>query len=92
MSKDTQTPVVARGEQHLVRRLGLASAIALGVGTTVGSGIFTSVGGVAGTAGTPPADHSGIPDRRLDHDPPEPVLYRTDDCLPRGWPVHRLLP
>lgn len=53
MSKDTQTPVVARGEQHLVRRLGLASAIALGVGTTVGSGIFTSVGGVAGTAGTP---------------------------------------
>ena len=53
MSKDTQTPVVARGEQHLIRRLGLASAIALGVGTTVGSGIFTSVGGVAGTAGTP---------------------------------------
>lgn len=53
MSKDTQTPVVVSGEQHLIRRLGLMSAIVLGIGTTVGSGIFTSVGNVAGTAGTP---------------------------------------
>ena len=53
MSKDNKTPAVAGGEQHLTRRLGLATAIALGVGTTVGSGIFSSVGGVAGTAGTP---------------------------------------
>ena len=53
MSKDNKTPAVAGGEQHLTRRLGLATAIALGVGTTGGSGIFSSVGGVAGTAGTP---------------------------------------
>lgn len=38
---------------ELERHLGLTTAIALGVGTTIGSGIFTSVGGVAGAAGTP---------------------------------------
>lgn len=52
MSNET-TKVVAGGEAELGRRLGLMSAIVLGVGTTVGSGIFTSVGNVAGTAGTP---------------------------------------
>lgn len=40
------------GEKGLARKLGLMTALALGVGTTVGSGIFTSVGAVAGTAGT----------------------------------------
>ena len=49
----TQSKVKVGGEAELGRRLGLMSAIALGVGTTVGSGIFTSVGGVAGTAGVP---------------------------------------
>lgn len=41
------------GEVHLTRKLGLFTAIVLGVGTTVGSGIFASVGSVAGAAGTP---------------------------------------
>lgn len=41
------------GEAQLKRRLGLFTAIALGVGTTVGSGIFSSVGEVARAAGTP---------------------------------------
>lgn len=41
------------GEAQLKRKLGLFTAIALGVGTTVGSGIFSSVGEVAGAAGTP---------------------------------------
>lgn len=41
------------GEAHLKRKLGLFTAIVLGVGTTVGSGIFASVGGVAAAAGTP---------------------------------------
>lgn len=36
---------------ELKRKLGLSAAIALGVGTTVGSGIFVSVGSVAGAAG-----------------------------------------
>ena len=49
----TQSKVKVGGEAELGRRLGRMSAIALGVGTTVGSGIFTSVGGVAGTAGVP---------------------------------------
>lgn len=40
------------GEHDLKRRLGLMSALVLGVGTTVGSGIFSSVGEVAGSAGT----------------------------------------
>nr|WP_305136168.1 amino acid permease [uncultured Schaedlerella sp.] len=47
------SPNTGGGEKELARRLGLMSAIVLGVGTTVGSGIFTSVGEVAGTAGTP---------------------------------------
>ncbi|RDY33254.1 amino acid permease [Lachnotalea glycerini] len=47
------TPNTGGGEKELVRRLGLMSALVLGIGTTVGSGIFTSVGGVAGIAGTP---------------------------------------
>lgn len=47
------SPSAGGGEKELTRRLGLMSAIVLGVGTTVGSGIFTSVGEVAGTAGTP---------------------------------------
>ena len=41
------------GEAQLKRKLGLFTAIVLGVGTTVGSGIFASVGGVAAAAGTP---------------------------------------
>jgi len=41
------------GEAHLKRKLSLFTALALGVGTTVGSGIFASVGGVASAAGTP---------------------------------------
>ncbi len=36
---------------ELKRKLGLGAAVALGVGTTVGSGIFSSVGAVAGAAG-----------------------------------------
>lgn len=40
-------------KEQLGRKLGLMSAIVLGVGTTVGSGIFSSVGAVAGAAGTP---------------------------------------
>lgn len=47
------SPNVGGGEKELTRRLGLMSALVLGIGTTVGSGIFSSVGGVAGTAGTP---------------------------------------
>ncbi len=36
----------------LKRRLGLATVIAIGVGTTIGSGIFSSVGEVAGASGS----------------------------------------
>ena len=51
----TETPSAAAppGRGTLQRNLGLTTALALGVGTTVGSGIFTSVGAVAGAAGTP---------------------------------------
>ncbi|MGY3776965.1 amino acid permease [Helcococcus sueciensis] len=38
---------------QLKRRLTLTTAIAIGVGTTVGSGIFSSVGEVANATGTP---------------------------------------
>ena len=37
---------------ELKRKLGLGTAIALSVGTTVGSGIFSSIGEVAGAAGS----------------------------------------
>lgn len=36
----------------LKRKLGLGTAVALSVGTAVGSGIFSSIGGVAGAAGS----------------------------------------
>lgn len=49
MSNETKTAQNA----ELSRHLGLMSAIVLGIGTTVGSGIFTSVGEVAAAAGTP---------------------------------------
>lgn len=60
-TRNTATPSpegtpAAQGQAQsgqLERHLGLTTAIALGVGTTIGSGIFTSVGGVAGAAGTP---------------------------------------
>ena len=39
-------------EGSLKRKLGLSAVIALGVGTTVGSGIFSSLGEVAGAAGS----------------------------------------
>ena len=44
------SPAAASGE--LKRKLGLGAAVALGVGTTVGSGIFSSIGSVAGAAGS----------------------------------------
>lgn len=41
-----------QGAAELKRKLGLGAVIALGVGTTVGSGIFSSLGEVAGAAGS----------------------------------------
>lgn len=41
-----------QGKVQLERKLGLGAVIALGVGTTVGSGIFSSLGTVAGAAGS----------------------------------------
>lgn len=40
-------------QKELGRKLGVWPALAIAVGTTVGSGIFASVGEVAGAAGTP---------------------------------------
>lgn len=41
-----------QNKTELARKLGLGAVIALGVGTTVGSGIFSSLGEVAGAAGS----------------------------------------
>jgi len=41
-----------QNQAELKRKLGLGAVIALGVGTTVGSGIFSSLGEVAGAAGS----------------------------------------
>lgn len=41
-----------QNQVELKRKLGLGAVIALGVGTTVGSGIFSSLGSVAGAAGS----------------------------------------
>ena len=51
-NKLDQAPAASETHHSLKRRLGLFTAIAIGVGTTVGSGIFTSVGGVAAASGT----------------------------------------
>ena len=45
--------VSPRGSQELQRKLGFWAVLAIAVGTTVGSGIFVSVGEVAKAAGTP---------------------------------------
>ncbi|HBA5419382.1 TPA: fructoselysine/psicoselysine transporter, partial [Escherichia coli] len=44
---------IAMGSQELQRKLGFWAVLAIAVGTTVGSGIFVSVGEVAKAAGTP---------------------------------------
>jgi fructoselysine transporter len=49
MTSDT---VVAGRSGELARKLGLPAAVAIAVGTTVGSGIFSSLGEVAGAGGT----------------------------------------
>lgn len=51
MENKKETPK-AQGE--LKRKLGLGAALAVAVGTTVGSGIFSSLAEVAGAAGRPP--------------------------------------
>lgn len=44
---------IAMGSRELQRKLGFWAVLAIAVGTTVGSGIFVSVGEVAKAAGTP---------------------------------------
>jgi len=46
------SPSASATVKSLTRKLGLPAAIAISVGTTVGSGIFSSLGEVAGAAGT----------------------------------------
>lgn len=48
----TQLKTPEQNTVELKRTLGLGAVIALGVGTTVGSGIFSSLGEVAGAAGS----------------------------------------
>ena len=48
MEKQTTAPAKA----ELKRKLGLGAALAVAVGSTVGSGIFSSIGGVAGASGS----------------------------------------
>lgn len=52
VSSENQEVMNPAGNGNLKRKLGLSAAIALGVGTTVGSGIFSSVGEVAGASGS----------------------------------------
>lgn len=52
MSSEVKTVTGFNSSTELKRKLGLGAAIALGVGTTVGSGIFSSVGAVSGAAGS----------------------------------------
>ena len=43
---------MSENKNELARKLGLGAVIALGVGTTVGSGIFSSLSEVANAAGS----------------------------------------
>ena len=43
---------MSENKNELGRKLGLSAVIALGVGTTVGSGIFSSLSEVANAAGS----------------------------------------
>ncbi len=50
---DTETDQATRGTGHLLRVLGVGFGIAIGVGSSIGSGIFRTPGVVAGQLGTP---------------------------------------
>lgn len=52
MSSEINTSTNLNSNAQLKRKLGLGAAVAISVGTTVGSGIFSSVGAVAGAAGS----------------------------------------
>ena len=51
MSTQEKSDSAAPGNQELKRKLGLGAAVALAVGTTIGSGIFSSLQTVAAAAG-----------------------------------------
>lgn len=50
--KNSNGELNQQSKQTLTRKLSLFTAIAIGIGTTVGSGIFSSVGEVAGAGGS----------------------------------------
>ncbi len=48
---DPASPEPPTGGQHLVRRLGVADAVVVGLGAMLGAGIFSALGPAAGAAG-----------------------------------------
>ena len=70
---------MSENKNELARKLGLGAVIALGVGTTVGSGIFSSLS-------------ISIHYRRIASDSIKLCIFGISICLSRGWWTICLLP
>nr|WP_274379992.1 hypothetical protein [Paenibacillus mucilaginosus] len=73
------------GSGTLTRKLGFWSALAIAVGTTIGSGIFVSTGDVARAAGTPSISILAWIMRGLIAIPRVMVLAELVHGLPAKW-------
>ena len=82
---------MSENKNELARKLGLGAVIALGVGTTVGSGIFSSLSEVANAAGSSLflvlAYIMGIASDSI-----KLCIFGISICLSRGWWTICLLP
>ena len=76
---------------ELKRKLGLAAAVALSIGTTVGSGIFSSIQSVAGAAGSAILVIVSFLVGGLINIPANLVYAELATAYPEGWGAVHLL-
>lgn len=82
---------MSENKNELGRKLGLGAVIALGVGTTVGSGIFSSLSEVANAAGSSLFLVLAFI-RGIASDSSKLCIFGISICLSRGWWTICLLP
>ena len=83
---------MSENKNELARKLGLGAVIALGVGTTVGSGIFSSLSEVANAAGSSLFLVLAYIIGGLLQIPCKLCIFGISICLSRGWWTICLLP
>ena len=83
---------MSENKNELARKLGLGAVIALGVGTTVGSGIFSSLSEVANAAGSSLFLVLAYIIGGIASDSIKLCIFGISICLSRGWWTICLLP